>query len=239
MGKTLGIVLVSLVWGCGGDDSPVGVDATIGDASSDRAVNDAPADSAEDGSVDGAADGMVDATVDGAADAGRDGSVDAQVDASRDGRADGNVDAMTGCRSTMDCSRRFEICYAPGDRMCGIVMMPLRMCETSATCPGSTVCQEFSAGPCAIGLSSRCSMPCPGRACMAEEVCTAEGICIPAPCSDGSFACPAGTACVPAGGDEHGCARMICRSDATCPAGLFCVNNQCHETLGICSPPVA
>ena len=90
-----------------------------------------------------------------------------------------------------------------------------------------------------------CVAPCNDVAgldrCADDESCTADGLCVPTPCSEG-FVCPDWKRCVVPEGtdrvDAHGCVAAACSSDSDCGSGDFCVTGNCAPALGSCELPV-
>lgn len=153
------------------------------------------------------------------------------------GMACPGIACPSDCRSDADCTSGSETCLPPGvPPACGIGCAMMRDCESHADCGEGLRCVEM-VGPCcsaADPLESRCLPACAPGSCPEGQRCNADAICEPTPCADG-YTCPAHTTCTGTG-DEHGCSRNACTSDADCPSGA-CVSGLCYTGPGTCTPP--
>jgi hypothetical protein len=162
-----------------------------------------------------------------------------------DGAPVGCADACPGiacpadCRSDADCMSGFELCLPPGESPgCGVPCSSMRFCETDPDCGDGQICVEVIGPCCRAGdpLSTQCIPPCAPGGCPEGQRCNAELVCEATPCAEG-YSCPTHTTCTGAG-DDHGCARNPCTSDAQCPGGA-CVSGSCYDSPGSCTPPAA
>jgi hypothetical protein len=111
-------------------------------------------------------------------------------------------------------------------------------------CTGGTLCHAIADPGSPTGVGAACAPPC--TTCGAGFRCSTRGACEAIPCDEG-FACAAYERCDPTtaqGGGAawtvgHGCLRVACTSDPSCPTGQACVNGSCQEHAGSCRRPEA
>jgi hypothetical protein len=130
------------------------------------------------------------------------------------------------CRSDADC-RNGNICYVDGGTpLCGGACRT-DSCSGDASCPAGQVC-DFD--PCSCTNSGlACVTGCNQTGCREGQTCAQTNHCIAQWCQKPND-CPPQFEC-----SSNQCQRKLCNDDSMCPGG-YCVQYQCHSTLGQCSP---
>ena len=140
------------------------------------------------------------------------------------------------CRSERECEGG-QMCRAPdAPPLCGMCRMPELECGGDADCAAGTVC-DWETGGCLCNPAMLCIPACHSAAgCDAGESCTADGHCVPTPCTNDAD-CPAHFHCPRMGRmGAPTCARRDCTNDAGCEGG-YCVQGRCYGELGTCLYP--
>ena len=162
-----------------------------------------------------------------------------------DGAGDADAGGDGSCRDSVECAPD-EGCVGPDDVFCGIP--PRQECNDDQACFAGTVCHVVADSCNATGIGSMCDVPCnPGDACGPAMVCNAEGACRALACDDPLYDCRPGQTCGQAPSDpatpvwdlHRGCENILCSDDGGCPDDTVCVNGNCQQGPGVCSPPAA
>lgn len=142
------------------------------------------------------------------------------------------------CRTRTECATGYVCAGANDRRVCGIP--PREACADNTRC-GGEICHAIS-DPCSPdGIGSECRAACTAISCGPGFRCNVQTSCEPIPCDEGAT-CPSHQRCdlavAHAAGPVHarasGCVDIACTSDASCPAGTWCVNLRCQDGLGSC-----
>lgn len=137
---------------------------------------------------------------------------------------------MGQCRTDADCTGPAESCLPPGAFPgCGACMNVDNPCTGDSMCTGANeICEPAQ---CACGGESVCKLGClSNMECGGVQVCEMLR-CVGKPCSAASD-CPANYAC----GQDGRCGRRTCAADGECDG--LCVQGQCYDQAGTCTPPV-
>ncbi len=137
-----------------------------------------------------------------------------------------------GCTVENQCDdNTFGMCWAPGQSLpCGACFMPEPWmgCDSDSDCGAGTVC-DWDDSSCLCEPAMMCVSACTADSqCEEGESCTA-GHCTATACAANSD-CPVNFDC-----NAGVCKRQSCSSSSDCYA--WCVNGQCWEAPGYCSPP--
>lgn len=132
------------------------------------------------------------------------------------------------CQAASDCGEGLA-CLAPDyDPGCGTY--DDGCAGTGYLCGTDQYCAEVADGCVAAECRNLCT---DDAGCDADETCDVSSAeCDPRSCEQG-FDCGAQSICDLERGDEHGCLRLTCDDDASCPEGS-CVGGRCFDTLGRC-----
>lgn len=118
------------------------------------------------------------------------------------------------CRSAADC---FGGAFCAHDYVGGCPSTQ-HQCSADSDCiGGNAICLD---GPC----GTLCVAACTNTSCAADQVCAANGHCVPKLCTAG-YTCPTDALCAPTNpaADANGCVPKSCSTDGyVCPADFTC-----------------
>lgn len=137
-----------------------------------------------------------------------------------------------GCTAEVPCNDAWSMCWAPGQKLpCGACFTPdpSEVCSQDAECGEDQICAPDQTS-CSCTGEWTCVAACTSsKDCKTGEQCGLDGHCAPTACA-ASADCPTNFDCL-----AGQCNRRQCKASAACSGQ--CVNGQCYEAAGYCSPP--